>query len=131
MELRSKSDDTKIFIALICLFIGLFFMWSLEAHITAIYELRLNKETCDSMKTYGFSPTADCVITAPFRPFVLIPGGSLILPDGSDIQIYPVAINETNKAMAWTSSMKAKLLAALLSWAASLALLFSAFRSVK
>lgn len=131
MELRSKSDDTKIFTALICFFIGSFFIWSLEAHITTIYELHLTKETCDNVKTYGLTPTADCVITAPFRPFVLVPGGSLILPDGSDIQIYPVTINETNKAMEWTSSMKAKFIAALLAWAATLALLLSAFRNAR
>lgn len=131
MEQRSRSDDTKIFTALTCLFIGFFFIWSIAADITDIYELRLDTETCKRVKTYGLTPSADCTITAPFRPLGLMPGGRLILSDGSDIQIAPVAAELTNKSLAWTGSMKAKLVVALLFWAATLAFLLSAFRKDK
>lgn len=131
MEHRNRSDETKIFTALTCLFIGFFFIWSIAAQITDIYELRLNTETCNRVKMYGLTPSTDCVITAPFRPFGLIPGGSLILPDGSDIQIAPVAANPTNKSVEWTGSMKAKLWVALLFWVTTLGFLLSAFRDKK
>lgn len=131
MELRKKSDDRKIIAAIVCLFIGFLFIWNITAHTSDIYELRLDAETCDQVKTLGFMPSANCVITAPFRPFGIGPGGYLTLPDGNDIQIAPVAANLTNKSAEWTTSMKAQFWAALLFWAATLALLLSAFRDKK
>lgn len=128
MEHRNGSDETKIFTALTCLFIGFFFIWSIAADITDIYELRLDTETCNRVKTYGLTPSADCVITAPFRPLGLVPGGSLILSDGSDIQISPIAANRTGRSAEWTNSMKAQFWTALLFWIATLALLFGVFR---
>lgn len=132
MELRSKSDDTKIFAAIVCLFIGMFFTWNIGAHVADIYELVLDAETCSRVKGFGLQPSADCVITAPFRSFGLGPPvGYLTLPDGSDIQISPVAATPTNRSAGWTASMKAQFWTALLFWVASLMLLFSVFRGKK
>ncbi|MDO8810848.1 MAG: hypothetical protein Q7J38_02305 [Gallionella sp.] len=132
MELRSKSDDTKIFIAMVCLFIGFLFTWNIAAHVADIYELRLDAEACNRVKTLGLAPSADCVITAPFRPSGLGPPfGYLTLPDGNDIQISPIAANRTDRSAEWTNSMKAKFWTALLFWIVTLALLFSVFRDKK
>lgn len=132
MELRSKSDDTKIFIAIVCLFIGFFFIWNIGAHVADIYELRLDAETCSRVKELGLSPSAGCVITAPFRPFGLgPPTGYMTLPDGNDIQISPIAANRTARGAKWTASMKAQFWTALLFLVASLMLLFSVFRDKK
>lgn len=129
MELRKKSDDRKIIAAIACLFIGFLFIWNLTAHISDIYELRLDAETCSQVKTFGLEPSADCVITAPFRPVGLGPPvGYLTLPDGNDVQISPVAANRTNRSAEWSSSMKTQFVMALLFWAATLGLLLSAFR---
>lgn len=124
MELRKKSDDTKIIAAIVCLFIGFLFIWNIAAHISGIYELRLDAETCNQVKTLGLEPSANCAITAPYRPV-----GYLMLPDGSEIQISPVAASRTNKSAEWSASMKAQFVMALLFWAATMALLLSAFRS--
>ena len=129
MEFRRKSDNRKIIAALICLFIGFILIWNIAAHTAGIYELYLNTETCQRVKTLGLAPSDSCVITAPFRPFGLVPGGDLVLPDGSDIQIFPTAVNRTNKGAEWSTSMKAQLWVALLFWVATLALLLSVFRS--
>lgn len=132
MELRSENDDTKIFIAMVCLFIGFFFVWNIAAHVTDIYELRLDPETCSRVKSLGFAPSDDCVISAPFHPSGLGPPvGYLTLPDGNDIQISPIAANPTSRSAEWTTSMKAKFWTALLFWMVTLALLFSVFRSKK
>ena len=128
MELRKKSDDTKIIAAIVCLFIGFIFIWNIAAHITDFYELRLNAETCNQVKTLGLAPSADCAITAPYRPSGLGPVGYLMLPDGSDIQITPIAENRTNRSAAWSVEMKTQFVMALLFWVATLALLLSAFR---
>jgi len=129
MELRNKNDDTKIIAAISCLFIGFLFIWNIAAHITDIYELRLDAETCNRVKPLGFAPSADCVITAPFRPSGPgTPAGYLALPDGNDIQISPVAANRINRSAEWSNSMKTQFWMALLFWAATLALLLSAFR---
>lgn len=127
MELRKKSDDRKIIAAIVCLFVGLFFVWNIAARITDIYELRLDPETCNQVKTRGLAPSADCVITAPFRPGFGA-SGYLKLPDGNHIQISPVAANRTDKSAEWSTSMKAQFWIVLLFWLATLALLFSAFR---
>ena len=129
MELRKKNDDTKIIAALVCLLIGFLFIWNITAHISDIYELRLDQETCNRVKALGLTPSADCAIAAPFRPVGLVPPvGYLTLPDGSEIQIVPVAATQTNRSSEWSNPMKAQLLMALLFWVATLALLFSAFR---
>ena len=131
MELREKHHDSKIRAALVCLFIGFLFVWNISAHFSDYYELRLDAETCNRVKTLGLMPSADCTITAPYRPVGLGPVGYLILPDGNDIQITPVAANQTNKAVEWSTSMKVQLWVALLFWAATLALLLNAFRNKK
>ena len=132
MELRNKSDDTKIIVAIGCLFIGFLFIWNIAAHVSDIYELRLDAETCNQVKTLGLMPSADCVIIAPFQPAGLGPPvGYLTLPDGNDILISPVAANRTNKNAEWSTSMKAQFWVALLFWVATLALLLSAFRDKK
>ena len=131
MELRKKSDDRKIIAAIICLFAGFIFIWNITAHTTDIYELYLDAETCQRVKTLGLEPSDNCVITAPFRPLGLVPGGHLVLPDGSDIQISPTAVNRTNKSAEWSTSMKAQFWVALLFWIATLALLLSAFNDKK
>ncbi|HEU0219966.1 MAG TPA: hypothetical protein VFQ98_04070 [Gallionella sp.] len=132
MELRKKSDDTKIIAAIICLLIGFLFIWNITAHISDIYELRLDAETCNQVRTLGLEPSDNCVITAPFRPAELgPPAGYLMLPDGSDIQITPVAANQTNRSAEWSVSMKAQFWMALLFWVATLVLLLSAFRDKK
>jgi len=132
MELRSKSDDMKIFTAIVCLLIGFFCIWDIAAHVADIYELRLDMETCNRVKMLGLAPSADCVVTAPFYPSVLGPPvGYLTLPDGSDIQISPTAAIQTNRSVEWTTSMKAQFWTALLFWMASLVLLFSVFRDKK
>lgn len=130
MELRNRNDDTKIIAAIACLFIGFLFIWNIAAHISDINELRLDAETCNRVKTLGLAPSADCVITAPFRQVGAgIPVGFLTLPDGSEIQISPVAANRTNRSAEWSSSMKTQFVMALLFWGATLALLLSAFRN--
>ena len=131
MELRKESDNRKIIAVLICLFAGFIFIWNIAAHTADIYELRLDAETCHRVRTLGLTPSDSCVITAPFRPLGLVPGGHLILPDGSDIQIAPVAASLTNQSAEWSTSMKAQFWVALLFWVAALALLLSAFRDRK
>ena len=131
MELRTKSDNRKIIAALICLFAGFIFIWNIAAHTVDIYELRLDAETCHRVRTLGLTPSDSCVITAPFRPFGLVPGGHLVLPDDSDIQITPAAASRTNQSAEWSTSMKAQFWVALLFWVAALALLLSAFRDRK
>lgn len=130
MELRKKSDDRKIIAAIACLFIGFLFIWNIAAHISDIYELRLDVETCNRVKTLGLEPSADCSVTAPFRQAGAgIPVGFLTLPDGSEIQISPVAANRTNRSAEWSFSMKTQFVMALLFWGATFALLLSAFRN--
>ena len=131
MELREKHDDSKIRAALICLFIGFLFVWNISAHILDYYELRLDAETCNRVRTLGLAPSADCTITAPYRPIGLDSIGYLMLPDGNDIQIKPVAASLTNKSAKWSTSMKVQLCVALLFWAATLVLLRNAFRNKK
>ena len=130
MGFRNKNDDTKIFAAIACLFAGFLFIWNIAAHISDIYELRLDAETCDRVKTLGLTPSSDCSVTVPFRQAAAgIPVGFLVLPDGSEIQVSPVAANRTNRSAEWTSSMKTQFVMALLFWGATLVLLLSAFRS--
>lgn len=129
MELRNKSDDRKIIAAITCLLIGLLLIWNISAHITDIYELYLDNDTCNLVKTMGLSPSADCVVSAPYRTAGLGPVGYMELPDGSHIQISPIAANRTNKSSDWSTSMKAQFWFAMLLWAATLALLLSALRS--
>ena len=131
MELRKKSDDVKIITAIACLFIGFFFIWNITAHISHIYELHLDAETCDRVKTLGMMPSPDCTITAPFQPLGLSPLGFLTLPGGNDIQVAPVAASQLNQRVEWSTSMEVKFWAALLFWAASLGLLVSVFRDKK
>lgn len=131
MELRKKSDDTKIITAIVCLFVGFLFIWNIAAHVLDIYELRLDTETCNQVKTLGLTPSANCVITAPYQPLGLGSGGYLMLPDGNDIQVVPVAANRTNESTGWSTSMKVQFWVALLFWGATLALLLSAFRDKK
>jgi len=127
MELRNKSDDTKIIAAIGCLLTGMFLIWNIATRITDIYELKLDAETCNQVKTRGLMPSADCVVAAPFRPG-LGASGYLELPDGNYIQISPVAANQTNQSAEWSASMKTQFWAALLFWAVTMALLLSAFR---
>lgn len=130
MELRKKSDDAKIIAALVCLFIGLLFIWNVAAHITDVYELRLDPDTCNQVRMHGLVPTADCIVAAPFRPgFGAF--GFLTLPAGNDIQISPVAANRTNRSTEWSTAMKVQFWIALAFWVATLALLLSAFRDKK
>ncbi|MDO8264083.1 MAG: hypothetical protein Q7T21_12805 [Gallionella sp.] len=131
MELRKKSDDIKIFAAIGCLFIGLLFIWNIAAHISDIYELRLDTETCNQVKTLGLMPSANCVITAPYRPAGLGTVGYLTLPGGNDIQIAPVAANRTDRSAEWSTSMKVQFWIAMLFWVATQALLLSVFRNKK
>ena len=131
MGSREKYDDKKMIAAIACLFIGFIFIWNVSAHISDYYELRLDAETCNRVKMLGLMPSADCAITAPYRPAGFGPVGYLVLPDGNDIQITPVAANRTNKSVEWSTSMKVQLWVALLFWAATLALLLSAFRNRK
>lgn len=131
MELRKKNDDTKIIAAITCLLIGLFFIWNIAAHITDIYELQLDAETCNQMKTLGLVPTANCVVTAPYRTAGFGAIGYMMLPGGNFIQVSPVAVNRTNKSAAWSTSMKVQFWVAMLLWAATLALLLSVFRDKK
>ena len=131
MELRKKSDDRKIVAAIVCLLIGLFLVWNIAAHITDIYELHLDKDTCDLVKTSGLVPSADCVISAPYRTAGLGPVGYMELPGGNYIQISPIAANRTNKSAEWSTSMKVQFWIAMLLWVATLALLLSAFRDKK
>jgi len=130
MELRSKSDDTKIFTAMVCLFIGFLFTWNIAAQVADIYELHLDAEACSRVKTLGLAPSADCSVTAPFRQAGAgIPVGFLVLPDGSEMQISPLAASRTNRSAEWTASMKTQFVMALLCWVATFVLLLSAFRS--
>ena len=131
MELRKKSDDMKMIAAIVCLFAGFLFVWNIAAHIIDIYELRLDAETCNQAKTYGLVPSADCAITAPFRPHAFEPVGYLILPDGNEVKIAAVAADRTNRSAEWSTWMKAQFWVALLFWMATLALLISAFRDKK
>ena len=131
MGYREKHDDKKIIAAIACLFIGFLFVWNVSAHISDYYELHLDAGTCNRVKTLGLMPSADCTITAPYRPTGLGQVGYLVLPDGNDIQIAPVAANRTNKSAEWSTSMKVQLWVVLLFWAATLALLLNAFRSRK
>ncbi len=130
MELRRKSDDVKIVAAIVCLLVGMFFIWNIAANITDIYELKLDKDTCEQVKTRSLVPSSDCVVAAPFRPGF---GGTgyLLLPDGGYIQISPIAATQTNRGAEWSSSMKTQFWVAMLFWAATLALLFSAFSEKK
>lgn len=131
MELRENYDDSKIIAAFACLFIGFLLVWNISAHISDYYELRLDAETCNRVKTLGLTPSADCVVTVPYRPIGLGPAGYLTLPDGNDLQIVPVAVNRTNKSAEWSTSMRVQLCVAFLFWAATLALLLNAFRKNK
>ncbi|CAG0947841.1 hypothetical protein ANRL1_04614 [Anaerolineae bacterium] len=126
-----KYDDTKIITAIVCLFIGFLFVWNIAARASAIYELHLDAETCDQVKTLGLVPTDNCIITAPYRPLEIAPGGYLTLPDGNDIQIVPVTANRTNQGVEWSTSMKLQFWVALLFWAATMGLLISAFQGKK
>lgn len=131
MELRTKSDNTKIIAAIVCLFIGFVFMWNISAHFSHFYELQLDTATCTQIKTLGLEPSANCVITAPYRPLGIMPDGFLTLPDGNEIQITPLTANLTNKSTEWSASMKAQLWIALLFWVATMGLLLSAFKDKK
>lgn len=131
VELRKKSDDTKIIMALICLFIGFGFIWNIAVHITDIYELHLDSETCEKVKTLGLVPTANCVFLAPYRTVGIAPVGYLMLHDGDFIQVSPVAANRTSQTAAWSTSMKVQFGVAMVFWLATLALLMSAFRDKK
>ncbi len=130
MELRKKSDDAKIIGAIVCLLIGLLIIWNIAANITDIYELKLDADTCEQVKTRSLVPSPDCVVTAPFRPGFGATG-YLLLPDGNYIQISPVVANQTNRTAEWSSSMKAQFWVAMAFWATTLGLLFSAFRDKK
>ena len=130
MEVRKKSDDTKIMAALTCLFIGFLFIWNIAAHISDIYELRLDTDTCNRVSTLGLTPSADCSITAPFRQVGAgIPVGFLMLPDGSEIQISPITANQTGRSAEWSVSMKTQFVMALLFWIATFVLLLGVFRN--
>jgi hypothetical protein len=122
-----KYDDTKVITAIVCLFIGFLIVWNIAAHVTAIYELYLDTETCNKVKTLGLAPSANCAITAPYRPFGITPGGYLTLPDGKELQIVPVTANQTNKNTEWSTFMRVQFWVALLFWAATLGLLVSTF----
>lgn len=131
MELRKKSDDNKIIAALVCLFIGFAFVWNVAVHITDIYEVYLDAETCERVKQLGVMPTANCVVTVPYRTAGMGPVGYLLLPEGNYIQVSPIAANRTNMTAEWSTGMKGQFLAALLFWVATLALLLSAFSEKK
>ena len=126
-----KYDDTKIITAIVCLFIGFLFVWNIAARASAVYELHLDAETCDQVKTLGLVPADNCVITASYRPFEIAPSGYLTLPNGNDIQIVPVTANRTNQGVEWSTSMKLQFWVALLFWAATMGLLISAFQGKK
>lgn len=128
MELCKKSDDTKIIAAIVSLLIGFLFIWNIAVHITDIYELHLDTEACNQVKTLGLIPSANCVVAAPYRTLGLGPVGYLMLPGGSFIQIAPVAASRTNKSAEWTTSMKVQFWIAMLLWVITLALLLSVFR---
>ena len=128
MEHRKKSDDRKIIAAIVCLLIGLFLVWNISANITDIYELKLDADTCEQVKTRGLVPSADCVVSVPFRQGFGATG-YLLLPDGQFIQISPINATQTNKSAEWTSSMKMQFRLALLLWAVTLVLLTSALRN--
>lgn len=130
MEVRNESDDKKIFAALASLFIGFLFIWNIAAHISDIYELRLDAETCSRVSTLGLAPSADCSVTAPFRQAGAgIPVGFLVLPDGSEMQISPLAARETGRSAEWSPAMKTQLVMAFLFWGATLVLLLSVYRN--
>lgn len=131
MEKRTESDDTKIIAALVCLFIGFLFVWNITAHITDIYELRLDAETCNRVKMTGLAPSAaDCVFTAPFLQVGIgQPVGFLVLPDGSEMQISPLAASQTGRSAEWSPAMKTQLVMTFLFWGITLALLVSVFRN--
>lgn len=130
MEVRNESDDKKIFAALTCLFIGFLFIWNIAAQIADIYELRLDAETCSRVSALGLAPSADCSVTAPFRQAGAgIPVGFLVLPDGSEMQISPLAARETGRSAEWSPAMKTQLVMAFLFWGATLVLLLSVYRN--
>lgn len=131
MELRTKSDDTKIVAAIACLLIGLFLMWNIAAHITDIYELHLDKDACELAKASGLTPSSDCVFSVPYRTAGLGPVGYMELPGGSYIQVSPISANRTGKSAKWSTSMKAQFWFAMSLWVGTLALLLSAFRDKK
>lgn len=130
MEVRNESDDKKIFAALASLFVGFLFIWNIAAQIADIYELRLDAETCSRVSTLGLAPSADCSVTAPFRQAGAgIPIGFLVLPDGSEMQISPLAANQTGRSAEWSPAMKTQLVMAFLFWGATLVLLLSVYRN--
>ena len=131
MGSSEKNSDRKMIATIVCFFIGFFLVWNISAHVSDFYELRLNAETCERAKALGLRPSADCVITAPYRPIGLGSVGYLVLPDGSDMPIEPLASSRANKSMEWSVLMKVQLGVALLFWVATLVLLLSAFRSRK
>lgn len=129
MGTPEKNNDTKIIAALVCLFIGFAFIWNIAAHTAAIYELRLDAKTCEQVRGMGLMPSAECVITAPFYPPVMgQPFGTLVLPDGSDMAVVPLMVNQTNRSMEWSMSMKMQFVVAVMFWVGTIVLLMGAFR---
>jgi len=130
METRKKGDDTKMFAAVACMVIGFLFVWNITAHISPIHEIRLDQETCYRVKALGVTPSsADCVFTVPFRQVVIGQAvGFLMLPDGSEMQVSPLAATRTRGSAEWSAAMKTQLVMAFLFWVATFVLLFSAFR---
>lgn len=130
MEVRKESDNSKIIAALACLFIGFLFVWNIAAQIADIYELRLDAEACSRVSALGLTPTADCSVTAPFRQAGAgIPVGFLVLPDGSEIQISPLAASRTGGSAEWSAAMKTQLVMALLFWCVTFVLLLGVYRA--
>jgi hypothetical protein len=128
MEHRKKSDDAKIVAGLVCLFIGFAFVWNVAVHVTDIYELHLDAETCEKVKVLGLVPSSNCVFTAPYRTVGVAPVGYVMMPEGDFIQVSPLAANRTSRTAEWSTSMKVQFGVAVVFWAATLALLFSALR---
>lgn len=132
MEQRNHDDDTKIITALICLFIGFMLVWNITAHVSDTYELQLDAGTCNRVKTLGLAVPADCIVNAPFRQVgPATPAGILVLPDGSEIQISPLAAKQINGSIEWPTPMKVQFGVALLFWVATLVLLLGVFRGSK
>lgn len=130
MEIRKKSDDNKIIAALVCLFIGFAFVWNIAVNIIDIYDVKLDAETCEKVKTFGLVPSADCMVTAPFRQG-FGPAGYLMLPDGEFLQVSPIDVNKTGRTAPWSTAMKVQFGIVLVFWVATLALLVSALREKK
>jgi len=130
MEARENNGDTKMFAAVACMVIGFLFAWNITTQIAPIHELRLDAETCYRVKSLGLSPSsAECVFTAPFRQVGVGQAvGFLMLPDGSEMQVSPLAAEQKGGSAEWSASMKTQLVMALLFWVATFVLLFSAFR---